>query len=214
MKPVRRISGIAVPLPRNNIDTDAIIPQRYLVTIDKEGMAEGFFGGWRRDDDGKLDADFPLNRPEYAGARILLAGANYGCGSSREHAVWAHLAWGMQAVIAPSFGPIFYGNAAKNGLLLIVLEPAILSEVTKLVRAAGGAVEIDLYAQSISIADQTFAFSIAPQLRLALLKGTDEISETLTRVQAIAEFQARDRLLRPWIWESFSETHDGESASD
>ena len=201
-------------MPRDNIDTDAIIPQRYLVTIDKQGMAEGFFGGWRRDGDGKLDADFPLNRPEYAGARILLAGANYGCGSSREHAVWAHLSWGIQAVIAPSFGPIFYGNAAKNGLLLIVLEPAILSKVTKLVRTTGEAVEIDLDSQSISIAGETFAFSIELQRRLALLKGTDEISETLMRVLAIEEFQARDRLLRPWVWESFTETHDSGSGGN
>ena len=202
MKPVRRISGVAVPLPRDNIDTDAIIPQRYLVTVDKEGMAEGFFGGWRRDDEGGLDENFPINRPEYAEARILLAGANYGCGSSREHAVWAHLAWGIEAVIAPSFGPIFYGNAAKNGLLLIVLEPAAMAELTMLQRQDhAGPIAIDLETQTISAAGRTIAFDIEPRLRSALLAGADEIGETLTHEAAIADFQARDRLLRPWIWQ-------------
>lgn len=201
MKPVRRISGIAAALPRDNIDTDTIIPQRYLITIDKQGMAEGFFGSWRRGDNGELETNFPLNRPEYAGARILLAGANYGCGSSREHAVWAHLAWGIDAVIAPSFGPIFYGNAAKNGLLLVELELDAMADLLMLQRASREPIEIDLESQAIRAAGRVIGFNMEPRLRLAFLEGADEISETLHFEHAIANFQSRDRVARPWIWE-------------
>ncbi len=122
MKPFETLTSRAIPLPRNDIDTDQIIPARYLKVTDKAGLAEGLFSSWRYLPGGEPDPDFPLNRPEYQGAQILLAGDNFGCGSSREHAPWALVGWGIRAVISTSFADIFRNNALKNGLLPVVVD--------------------------------------------------------------------------------------------
>ena len=207
MKPFVSHEGIAAPLIRINIDTDAIIPSREIRHVSKRGLGEGLFAGWRYladdSDTRKINPDFILNKPQYTGASILLAGSNFGCGSSREHAVWALLEYGFRAIIAPSFGSIFYHNAMRNGLLPVRLpEPSIntLSDCTG-AAAAPGRVTIDLPDTTVSsAAGLRFRFDIEPIHKEMLLQGLDAIDMTLKHQELIEEFQLRDRQIRSWAY--------------
>jgi 3-isopropylmalate/(R)-2-methylmalate dehydratase small subunit len=196
-----RLTGIAAPLFRANVDTDAIIPSREMKRVSKEGLGEGMFADWRYSDVANRveNPDFVLNRAPFRQAPILLAGANFGCGSSREHAVWALKDYGVRCVIAPSFGAIFQGNCVRNGILPLVLpEP----EVAALVAAAGPApLTVDLEGQIVHSADgRTLSFSIAPADREMLLEGLDAIGVTLKRLPAITEFEGAYRTRHPWMF--------------
>jgi 3-isopropylmalate/(R)-2-methylmalate dehydratase small subunit len=199
------LTAIAAPLLRINVDTDAIIPSREMKKVSKTGLADGLFAGWRYKTSGLRDEDpdFVLNQEPYRRARILLTGVNFGCGSSREHAVWALHEWGMRAIIAPSFGTIFYGNCVRNGILPVVLDEAAVAGIAKRVAAdaAKNLVTVDLETCFVTGPDGTrHSFSIAPADREMLLEGLDAIALTMKRDDEILAFQARDRLRRPWIY--------------
>ncbi|MBX3594375.1 3-isopropylmalate dehydratase small subunit [Sphingomonas sp.] len=206
MRPFTRLSARAVPLIRDNVDTDAIIPSREMRSVSKKGLADGLFAGWRYTRIGGRDpqAEFVLNQPRYAGAEILVSGANFGCGSSREHAVWALAEYGFRAVVAPSFNPIFQGNCIANGVV-----PAIVDASTIAAIAAGleGAdppmLTIDLAAQTVSLpGGATWTFAIDAEAREALLAGRDPIAQTLQMAGQIRAFRAGDMAARPWIYDT------------
>jgi 3-isopropylmalate/(R)-2-methylmalate dehydratase small subunit len=186
------LTGIAAPLLRDNVDTDTIIPSREMTSTGKTGLANGLFAPWRyRDAASRLpDPDFVLNQPAFAQAQILLAGSNFGCGSSREHAVWALAEWGIGCVIAVSFAPIFRNNCVRNGVLPVALsEPAIRA-------MAGRIITIDLAAQRAG----GHAFAIDAEAKAMLLEGLDAIDLTLKHAGLVADWQKRDRLARPWAY--------------
>jgi 3-isopropylmalate/(R)-2-methylmalate dehydratase small subunit len=187
MKPVREIRSRTVVLPGDNVDTDQIIPARFLVTTTREGLGRALFADWRGDKDGSPKAGFPLNRPEAEGARVLVAGRNFGCGSSREHAVWALQAGGFAAVISPSFADIFRGNALKNGLV-----PVQVDEATHalLVPAPGLEVAIDVETGTLSFGEHRASFPLEPFARYCLRNGLDELAFLLSREREIAAFEA------------------------
>lgn len=192
MKPITSITSIAAPLLIDNVDTDAIIPSREMKSTGKSGLADGLFAPWRYlDADARIiDPDFVLNRPEFAEARILLAGANFGCGSSREHAVWALKEWGIDCVIAESFAPIFYNNCIRNGLLSVSLEKAAIKSM------AGQIITVDLPMQKAD----GHPFDIGSEAKMMLLEGLDAIDLTLKLHQAISTWLADDRKARPWVY--------------
>ena len=204
MEKFTRLTAIAAPLLRINVDTDAIIPSREMKKVAKTGLAEGLFAGWRYREPGSRveDPEFILNRAPYRQAKILLSGANFGCGSSREHAVWALHEWGIRAVIAPSFGAIFQGNCVRNGILPVALEQGIVERLAAWVEAAPAKnlLTVDLERCTVTAADAVHSFSIAPADREMLLEGLDAIALTMKRDDEILAFQARDRLRRPWIY--------------
>ena len=190
-EPFEPFTSRVIPLPNENVDTDQIIPARYLKTTGKEGLADGLFHDWRFSADGSAKPDFVLNRPEMAGRRILLAGANFGPGSSREHAPWAILAWGIRAVISTSFADIFRGNALKNGLLPIVVSAEQHRRLFDLVAADPDAeLAVDLEAQVVRPpGGDVIGFEIDPFARRMLLAGTDEIGYVLGKLAAIEAFE-------------------------
>lgn len=205
MEKFTRITAVAAPLLRINIDTDAIIPSREMKTVGKTGLAAGLFANWRYRTPGSRDEapDFVLNRERYRHARILLAGANFGCGSSREHAVWALHEWGIRAIIAPSFGAIFAGNCVRNGILPVVLDNAVVEKLARQVEgdASSPPLTVDLVERTVTAPDGArHAFAINDTDREMLLEGLDGIAHTLKRDDAILAFQAQDRLRRPWIY--------------
>lgn len=195
--PVPVVSGVAAPLLLDNIDTDAIIPSREIRGVGKTGLADGLFAGWRYTAPGSRDPnpDFVLNDPAYAHAPILLGGENFGCGSSREHAVWALHEYGVRAVVAPSFAPIFRGNCVGGGIIPVVLPRASIDAV-----AAAGSATIDLRARTVTAAGQAHPFAIDDEAQAMLAEGLDAIDLTLKRHAAIAAFHAADRAARPWIY--------------
>jgi len=177
------VTGPVAALDRANVDTDQIIPKQFLKRIEKTGYGQFLFWDWAK------DADFPLNRPEFERAPILVAGDNFGCGSSREHAVWALQGYGFQAVIALSFADIFRGNALKNGLLPVAVDESVH---TRLLSAPGSAVTVDLEAQKLTLADGTGAsFVIDPFPRYCLLNGIDELQFLLGQEEAVAAYERR-----------------------
>ncbi len=191
MKPFRTLTSHLIPLPNHDIDTDQIIPARYLKAIDKEGLADGLFADWRYLADGSLDPDFPLNRPENRPAQILLVGDNFGCGSSREHAPWALVGWGVRAVISSSFADIFRNNALKNGLLPVAVGLAEHKRLFELVAAdPSSQVTIDLPAQALHLPDgsQT-SFPIDPFSKTCLLDGVDQLGYLLQHQEHIAAYE-------------------------
>jgi 3-isopropylmalate/(R)-2-methylmalate dehydratase small subunit len=189
MEPFRRIRSRTVALPIDNIDTDVIIPARFLKVTTKEGLGRWLFAGWRYDQAGAPRADFVLNRPEAEGASVLVAGDNFGCGSSREHAPWALLDHGFRAVVSTQIASIFRGNAIKNGLLPIEIEPAFHAG---LLADPGGEVTIDLEAQTISNSGGASArFPIDPFDRRCLLEGVDHLTFLLSHADAIASYESR-----------------------
>ncbi|MBC8505350.1 MAG: 3-isopropylmalate dehydratase small subunit [Anaerolineales bacterium] len=177
MKPFATITSKLIPLPQRNVDTDQIIPARYLKVTDKAGLAEGLFHDWRYNPQGTENPDFVLNQPDYQTANILLVGDNFGCGSSREHAPWALIGWGIQAVISTSFADIFRNNALKNRLLPIVVDEEMLGSLFDLaLEAPNAAVTIDLSTQTLSLPDgSTVEFPIDAFARQCLLEGVDQL---------------------------------------
>ncbi|WDZ98247.1 3-isopropylmalate dehydratase small subunit [Herbaspirillum sp. WKF16] len=195
------VAGIAAPLTIDNLDTDQIMPKQFLLGIDKSGLARGVLYDLRMDGEGKPRPDFVLNRPAYQGARILVAGANFGCGSSREHAVWGLMQAGIEAVIAPSFGEIFYFNAQNNRLLLVTLEAPAVAELAATVSRAGSQeLSIDLLRQRVLAADGAeYAFELPPRQKRMFTEGLDMIGMTLADAGAIDAFEDRHRAQNPWM---------------
>ena len=203
--------GLVAPLDRSNVDTDAVIPKQYLKSIKRTGYGPNLFDEWRYLDHGEpgmdhskrpLNPDFVLNQKRYQGATVLLARENFGCGSSREHAPWALLQYGFQAVIAPSFADIFYNNSLKNGLLLIKLDPKIVDKLFKEVEGhAGYRLAVDLEAQTVTApGGESFKFDIDPFTKRSLLNGLDEIGLSLGHAGDIKAFEAKHRESQPWLF--------------
>jgi 3-isopropylmalate/(R)-2-methylmalate dehydratase small subunit len=191
-EPVTRFSGPAVVLARDNVDTDQIIPARFLKTTTRSGLGAHLFADWRQGPNGSIRQDFILNRPEVAGARVLVAGWNFGCGSSREHAPWALVDFGFRAVVAGSFADIFRQNALKNGLLPVVLpETAYADLLDRVQREPGAVVSIDLVRQVAGLpGGGEAAFTIDAFARECLMTGVDEIGYVLAQEEAIARFES------------------------
>jgi 3-isopropylmalate/(R)-2-methylmalate dehydratase small subunit len=202
MQPFKKLTGVAAPLPLMNIDTDMIIPKQFLKTIKRTGLGVNLFAEMRYDDDGKERPDFVLNQPAWRKAEILVAGANFGCGSSREHAPWAILDFGIRCIIATSFADIFYNNCFKNGILPIVLPQAqvdLLMDDAK--RGANATVTIDLEKQEISGPDGgRIKFDVDPYRKHCLMNGLDDIGLTLVKKPAIDTFEERQKLSSPWLY--------------
>jgi 3-isopropylmalate/(R)-2-methylmalate dehydratase small subunit len=200
VQPFTRITGPAAPLLRANIDTDVIIRIERLTGVPREQLGRYAFEALRYRIDGSEDPDFVLNRTNFRNAPILIAGENFGCGSSREGAVWALMAAGLRCVIAESFGDIFYNNCFQNGVLPVVLPAAAVSQLAR--EAANGTrLTVDLFEQKVMTPQgESIAFDIDVQRRQALLEGFDDISLTLKRLSEIVAWQSQDRNVRPWIW--------------
>jgi len=201
MQPFTKLSGVAAPLPMVNVDTDMIIPKQFLKTTKRTGLGSALFFEQRYNDDGSDRPDFVLNKPAYRKAQILVAGANFGCGSSREHAPWALLDFGIRCVIAPSFADIFYNNCFKNGILPIALPQA---DVDKLMddaeRGANAVISVDLEKQEIRGPDGgCIKFDIDPFRKQCLLNGWDDIGLTLRHEKDISSFESQRRLSQPWV---------------
>lgn len=204
MEAFKSLTAVAAPIVRANVDTDIIIPSREMKSVSKTGLSAGLFAGWRYVAIGSREPnpEFVLNRPEYAAARIVLGGENFGCGSSREHAVWALHEYGFRSVIAPSFSPIFFGNCVRNGIVPVRLPLPIVQSIATWVERdpAVNLVTVDLESSVVRAADQSHAFELDPESRDMLLEGLDAIALTLKQRAAIEEFWRRDRLARPWIY--------------
>ena len=205
MEPFRSLTAVAVPLVRANVDTDAIIPSREIKTVSKTGLAEGLFAGWRYRGIGTRDVDpnFILNKPQYAGARILLGGENFGCGSSREHAVWALHEYGFRAIVAPSFAPIFFGNCVRNGVLPATLARESVVQLASAVEAvpARNLLTVNLERLEVSAPGlPPYGFAIDPESREMLLQGLDALALAVQCRPVIEAFLARDRSERPWVY--------------
>lgn len=201
MEKFESLTGVAAPLPIINIDTDMIIPKQYLKTIKRTGLGTALFSEMRYNDDGSENPDFVLNKPAYRAASILVAGDNFGCGSSREHAPWALKDYGIRCVISTSFADIFYNNCFKNSILPIVVTPkqleALLDDAE---RGSNATLSIDLEAQTICGPDGgTIEFDIDPARKNALLEGLDDIGLTLGGAKKIDDFEAGLAAERPWI---------------
>jgi 3-isopropylmalate/(R)-2-methylmalate dehydratase small subunit len=192
MTPFTTLNSIVADLSRDNVDTDAIIPSREMKSTGKTGLKDGLFAPWRYTNaDARIpNPEFVLNRPEYRGAQILSSGVNFGCGSSREHAVWALAEFGICCVIAESFAPIFRNNCVRNGVLPIVLSAEAIANI------AGRTIKVDLSAQMAG----DFPFDIDAEAKAMLLEGLDGIDLTLKHSDAIAAWQATDRKARPWVY--------------
>ncbi len=202
MQPFTRLDGKAAPLPLANIDTDQIIPKQFLKTVEREGLAKGLFYDLRFDDDGKAHPDFVLNRAEYKNAAVLVTGDNFGCGSSREHAPWALMDFGIRCVIAPSFADIFHGNCLNNGLLPVALPPEQVEELMDEARGGNHVFSVDLESQTVTApSGKTYGFEIAPAVKEKLLKGLDSIGETLQHAPDIDTYEMKQALARPWLEE-------------
>jgi len=191
MKTFTTITSICVPIMRKNIDTDQIIPARYLKAIDKDSVADGLFADWRYNPDGTINKDFILNQPEYDNAQILLAGDNFGCGSSREHAPWAITGWGIKAVISTSFADIFKNNALKNNLLPITVNEDVLQSLFDLTeKTPGSEVTINLESQSVALpGGASFTFEIDKFSKKCLLTGVDQIEYILSFENHISQYE-------------------------
>ena len=196
MEPFKRVKGIVAPLDRVNVDTDQIIPKQFLKLVQRTGFGQYLFYDWRFHPDGKPKAEFVLNEPKYSGAKILISRANFGCGSSREHAAWSLLDYGFRAIIAPSFADIFYNNCFKNGILLITLDETIIERYfDNVAKHPGFSLEIDLAQQTILDSDGSVVrFEIDPFRKKALLEGLDDIELTLKHAEKIREYESH---LRP-----------------
>jgi 3-isopropylmalate/(R)-2-methylmalate dehydratase small subunit len=204
MQPFTTLSGIAAPMLRDNVDTDSIIPSRESTSVSRDGYGDKLFANWRYQPGTRAEiAGFVLNRAPYRDATILLAGHNFGCGSSREAAVWSLAQFGIRCVIAKGFGEIFRNNCIRNGLLPVALTAGAVDALVAQVEASGGAapITVDLLAQQVTAPDGTaWVFAIDALERDMLLEGLDAIDLTLKSAAAIAAFQARDKRLRRWIY--------------
>ena len=210
MEPFASHTGTVVPLDRANVDTDQIIPKQFLKSIRRTGFGDNLFDAWRYLDEGdigmnanerRINHDFVLNAPRYADGSILLARDNFGCGSSREHAVWALAEYGFRCVIAPSFADIFFTNALKNGLLLVVLpEPQVDALFAAVAARVGFSLTVDLRSQSIDGDGYRARFDIEQERKRLLLEGLDDTGLTMRHANAIRAFEAGHRLRQPWVF--------------
>jgi 3-isopropylmalate/(R)-2-methylmalate dehydratase small subunit len=204
MRNFTQLTGVSAPLPMINIDTDMIIPKQFLKTITRSGLGKSLFFEMRYDDNGKELPDFVLNQAPYRNTEILVAGDNFGCGSSREHAPWALQDFGIRAVIAPSFADIFFGNCYKNGMLPVVLPQEQIDVL--LADAAGDntrVLTIDLPNQKVVRANgESFSFEINPTSKHQLVEGLDEIGQTMLRAGEIDSFEQKQHASQPWLWSS------------
>ena len=201
MQPFTTLSGVAAPLAMVNVDTDMIIPKQFLKTIKRTGLKDALFFEARNNPDGSVNPDFVLNRAAYKEAKILVSGANFGCGSSREHAPWALLDFGIHCVIAPSYADIFYNNCFKNGILPIILPQEDVDQLMEDASSGANAViAIDLENQEIERPDGgKIAFEIDPFRKQCLLNGWDDISLTLKNEQKISNFESSREHSQPWL---------------
>ncbi|MBW6507505.1 MAG: 3-isopropylmalate dehydratase small subunit [Rhodobacteraceae bacterium] len=201
MEKFTTLTGIAAPMPLVNIDTDMIIPKQFLKTIARTGLGKNLFDEMRFTQDGAEIPGFVLNQPAYRKAEILVAGDNFGCGSSREHAPWALLDFGIRAVISTSFADIFYNNCFKNGILPIVLPAeAVATLMADAQRGANARITVDLAAQTVTSSDgQVFPFEVDAFKKHCLLNGLDDIGLTLAKARAIDAFEASAAQARPWV---------------
>ncbi|HSO43130.1 MAG TPA: 3-isopropylmalate dehydratase small subunit [Rhodospirillales bacterium] len=203
MQSFTRLTAVAAPLPMINVDTDMIIPKQFLKTIKRSGLGQSLFFEMRFDDAGAEKTGFVLNRDPYRTAQILIAGDNFGCGSSREHAPWALLDFGIRCVIAPSFADIFYNNCFKNGILPIVLPHEQVDALMALAaRDEGATLTVDLERQEITAPGDgtTMPFEVDPFRKSCLLGGLDEIGLTLQKATSIAAFEQRHKASQPWLF--------------
>ncbi|MBF0097721.1 MAG: 3-isopropylmalate dehydratase small subunit [Magnetococcales bacterium] len=211
MEAFTRLQAVVVPIDRANVDTDAIIPKQFLKSINRSGFGPNLFDEWRYLDRGEpgqscvgrpLNPDFALNQPRYQGARIVLARDNFGCGSSREHAPWALLDYGIRAVIAPSFADIFFNNCFKNGILPIVLSAAQVEQLLQeTVAQEGYQLTVDLEGQSVSTpSGEHFSFAVDPFRRHCLLHGLDDIGLTMQHLSDIEHYEQQRRQVAPWAF--------------
>jgi 3-isopropylmalate/(R)-2-methylmalate dehydratase small subunit len=202
MKKFTSIKGPAAPLPMINVDTDQIIPKQYLTAISRAGLGKGLFHDFRYDMNDDVNPEFILNREPYTDAKILIAGENFGCGSSREHAPWALDDFGIRCVIAPSFADIFFNNCVKNGVLLIKMpEEQVMALMQVAENPQACVLEIDLESQIITMADgNTQSFEIEPFRKHRLMNGLDDIGLTLEHEEAISQFEARQKAAQPWLY--------------
>jgi 3-isopropylmalate/(R)-2-methylmalate dehydratase small subunit len=211
MQAFRSLQSLVVPVDRAHVDTDALIPKQFMKSIARTGFGDNLFDEWRYLDRGEpgqdarqrpRNPDFALNQPRFEGAQVLLARENFGCGSSREHAVWALHDFGIRVLLAPSFADIFFGNCFKNGLLPIVLPAATIDRLFEAVETiAGFSVHVDLPAQSIiPCLGEPIAFSVDPARKHRLLEGLDDIGLTLQQANRIRAFESRHRAASPWLF--------------
>jgi 3-isopropylmalate/(R)-2-methylmalate dehydratase small subunit len=195
MQPFTTLTGVAAPLLRANVDTDLIIPKQFLTTLVRSGLGRHLFHELRYTAEGGEMPDFLLNRGPYRQAVILLSGPNFGCGSSREHAPWALLDFGIRCVIAPSFADIFFNNCFANGILPVVLPAETIAQLA----AGEGPLTVDLQAQTVSGGALSFRFEIEPARKATLLEGMDEIKRTEANLADIESYEARRRVEAPWL---------------
>ncbi len=201
MERFTNVSGIAAPMPLVNIDTDMIIPKQFLKTIKRTGLGANLFDEMRYDEKGREIPDFVLNQPAYRDANILVAGDNFGCGSSREHAPWALRDFGIRVVVSTSFADIFYNNCFKNGILPIKLgKEEVDALMTDAERGGNARISVDLEAQTISASDGTkFAFEVDPFKKHCLLEGLDDIGLTMKKMDAIEAYEESQKIRMPWL---------------
>jgi 3-isopropylmalate/(R)-2-methylmalate dehydratase small subunit len=201
MEKFEKLTGIAAPMPLVNIDTDMIIPKQFLKTIKRSGLGVNLFDEMRYDREGNENPDFVLNKPQYREAQILVAGDNFGCGSSREHAPWALADFGIRAIVSTSFADIFYNNSFKNGILPIVLPEEAVSVLMKDAEKGSNArMTVDLEEQTVTSSDgEVFHFELDPFKKHCLLNGLDDIGLTLEKATAIDTFEAQAAQARPWV---------------
>ena len=203
MEPFTRLDAKVAPLPLANIDTDQIIPKQFLKTVEREGLGKGLFYDFRFDEQGRERPDFVLNRPEYKGAGVLVAGDNFGCGSSREHAPWALMDFGVRCVVSTSFADIFYNNCFQNGLLPVVLKADEVQALMDEARGGNHVMSVDLESQTVTApSGKSFRFEIDPQRKAKMLKGLDAIGETLQYAAAIDVYEMKRALAQPWLEEA------------
>jgi len=200
MEAFTRLDAPAAPLPLANIDTDQIIPKQFLKTVERAGLAKGLFYEYRFDEQGREKPDFVLNQPAYKGAGVLITGDNFGCGSSREHAPWALMDFGIKAVVSTSFADIFYNNCFQNGLLPVVLKAEQVAQLMDEARGGNHVVSIDLESQTVtSPSGAVFTFEIDAQRKQKMLQGLDAIGETLQAAPSIDLYEQKRALDRPWL---------------
>ncbi|MFY9614512.1 MAG: 3-isopropylmalate dehydratase small subunit [Candidatus Dormiibacterota bacterium] len=192
MKPFRRETGVVVPMVKHNVDTDQIIPKQFLKRIERTGYGPFLFNDWRYNQDGSEKPDFMLNQEPFRSGRVLVAGRNFGCGSSREHAVWALDQFGFRVVIAPGFADIFRGNSGKEGLLTVQLpEDAVNLLASRAEEEPGVEATVDLESQTVTLGELSYSFEVDPFLKHCLLEGLDDIGLTQVQEDAISAFEAR-----------------------
>lgn len=200
MPEIQRLEGLAAPLPINNLDTDQIMPKQFLRGIDKRGLDKGVLYDMRFDADGNPRNDFVLNREPYVGASILVTGANFGCGSSREHAVWGLMQLGIRAVIASGYGEIFYSNAMNNQLLPVILSPEQVEELTNAISTGNGAqVQIDLEKLQVEWPGGSAPFAISERHRRMLMQGLDMVGASVQMLNQVRDYEERHWADAPWL---------------